>query len=161
MKDIDKLDFVLKIISEKKDFTYSQEIFRLNQDKFERGELGMIVNKLVLDNIVEKRIDDASTNSKINPPFYCRLTYSGVLFLENGGYVAQAKREKRQTIWLKTKIIANRLNTILVIVLAAIGVYVSWESKIKEDKINKQEKTIDSLQVKLKTYKSTTLKYKR
>ena len=67
MTHLEKLDFVLKIISEKKDFTYSQEIFRLNQDKFQGGELGIIVNKLVLDDLVEKRIDYAPTNNKIKP----------------------------------------------------------------------------------------------
>ena len=46
------------------------------------------------------------------------------------------------------------------IILATIGIFVSWESKIKEAKINKQEKTIDSLQVKLKDYKTTTLNIK-
>ncbi len=158
MTHLEKLDFILKIISKKKDFIFSQDIFKNNQNTLERGELGMIINKLVLDNLVEKKIDDNSTSNKVNPPFFCRLSYSGILFLEKGGYVAQDKREKKQRAWIKTKNIANRLNTTLVLILAVVGVYASWESKIKEAEIKKQEKIIDSLNIVLKNHKSITLK---
>ena len=51
MTHLEKLDYILKIIAQKKDFTYSQEIYRLNNDKLEKGELGIIANKLISDNI--------------------------------------------------------------------------------------------------------------
>ena len=168
MTHLEKLDYILKIIAQKKDFTYSQEIYRLNIDKLEKGELGIIINKLVLDNLIEKKNHNSLSNSKIAPPFYCRLSYSGILFLENGGYVNKTKNEKREKKWLKTKIIANRLNTILVLALAFIGIYLSWESNARENEIEKKDrienetisklnsknlslkKQIDSLKVELK-----------
>jgi hypothetical protein len=164
MTHLEKLDYILKIIAQKKDFTYSHDIYRLNKDKLEKGELGVIINKLVLDNLIEKRNHDSPTNSKISPPFYCRLSYTGILFLENGGYATKVKNEKREKNWLKTKTLANRLNTILVLVLAFIGIYLSWESNAREknDKIknetisklklknNSLKKQMDSLKVELK-----------
>ncbi len=134
MTNIEKLDFILTKISESIKFSYSQEIYRKVNGEIEGGELGIIVNKLVNDGFLEKKIDTSSTANNINPAFYCRLTYEGIIFLEKGGYNSQNKKENRDKIWLQTKIIANRLNAILVLILAIIGIYLSW-------KANQNEKT--------------------
>jgi hypothetical protein len=136
MTNIQKLDFILTKISELKKFSYSQEIFRSVSTEIEGGELGIIVNKLVNDGFVEKKIDTSNTSNSINPAFYCRLTYDGIIFLENGGYFTQNKKENRNKIWLKTKILANRLNAIIVLTLAIIGIYLSWKASQTEKKNN-------------------------
>ena len=47
------------------------------------------------------------------------------------------------------KTISNILNSILVLLVAALGVYFSWESRSKDDEIQKQKLRIEKLEKQL------------
>ena len=81
----------------------------------------------------------------MTPPYFCRITFSGLLFLDRGGYCGEDILIKNNKLWTKTKTFANTLNTVIILIIAVLGVYISWDSKKKDEKIEKNEKTIDSL----------------
>ncbi|MFH6965833.1 hypothetical protein [Flavobacterium sp. FlaQc-28] len=145
MKNSEKLDLLLKTIAKNKDFISSKMLFEDVKGEIIPEELTPIVNKLFLDNNIEKKILENISNSKLSPPYFCRITFSGLLFLERGGYCGEDILIKKNKIWTKTKTFANRLNTIIILIIALLGVYVSWDSKHKDEKIEKNQKTIDSL----------------
>lgn len=53
------------------------------------------------------------------------LTFHGRRFLERGGYMNEARIERRRAIWMVAKIVAATLNAIMIILISAIGLYVS------------------------------------
>lgn len=145
MKNSEKLDSLLKVIAENKDFMSSKMIFENVKLLIKPEELTPIVNKLFLDNYIEKKILENQSNSKLTPPYFCRITFSGLLFLDRGGYCGEDILIKKNKIWTKTKTFANTLNTVIILIIAVLGIYISWDSKKKDEKIEKSEKTIDSL----------------
>ncbi len=157
----EKLDFLLKVISENKQFISSKDLYKKLDNKIEETELTLIINKLFLDNYIEKKIIEADNNSKLTPPYFCRITYHGLLFLERGGFLNESNTLKRKNNWTKAKMIANTLNAISILAIALIGIYVSWDSKKKDETIVKNNSIIDSLKIEnkeLKIYKSNLKK---
>lgn len=155
-----KLDFVLKVIAENSEFINSQALFKTLEGKIEKSEVTPIINKLFLDNYIEKKIIESDSNSKLTPPYFCRITYHGLLFLEHGGFLQENIILKRKNNWTKAKMIANTLNAISILAIACIGIYVSWESKKKDETIIENNIIIDNLKKEIKEYKAykSTLK---
>lgn len=152
----EKLDFILKVISENNQFISSNDLYKKLDSKVEQTELTLIIDKLFLDNYIEKKIIEAENNSKLTPPYFCRITYHGFLFLERGGFLNESNTLKRKNNWTKAKMIANTLNAISILAIALIGIYVSWDSKKKDETIVKNNSIIDSLKIEnkeLKIYK--------
>jgi hypothetical protein len=145
MKESKKLDIILSFISNKKDFIYSKEIFTELKSKIDSKEITPIINKLFLDGYIEKTIIEKENNSKISPPYYCRVTFSGRLFMEKGSYTNEQKKVKLNSAWIKTKIAVNFINGVIVLLLASLGVYLSWDTKTKSLIIDENKITIDSL----------------
>ena len=154
MTQSEKLDFVLNILSESKNFVSSKELYSETENTIDKDELTPIIGKLFSDNYIEKKIIDKPNNSKLTPPYFCRMTYSGLLFIERGGFTSENKRIKRNSIWTKSKTIANFLNAIIILIIAALGVYVSWESKKKDTIIETNILKIDSLKLEIKSLKT-------
>lgn len=91
------------------------------------------------------------------------------MFLERGGFLNESNTLKRKNNWTKAKMIANTLNAISILAIALIGIYVSCNSKKKDETIVKNNYIIDSLKIekfynliKINIFrKSNKYKYKR
>ena len=149
MKPSKKLDLVLENISEAKEFIASKKLFENLKNVIDKKELTIIVNKLFIDGYIEKKILGGEKESKLTPPYFCRITFSGLIFLERGGYYSENKKLQLENIWTKAKIVANIFNAILILIIAAAGVYVTIDSKKKDETIEKRNLKIDSLKIKL------------
>lgn len=162
MRQFEKLDLLLSIISRKKDFISSKDLYSEINEKIDSKELTPIVNKLYLDGYIEKKISGNENNSNLKPPYFCRTTFSGLLFIEKGGYNSEYKKRNRDAIWTKSKTILNSLNAIIILIIAALGVYVSWDSKKKDMIIETDKLKIDSLKLEIDNLKkeSDTLRIK-
>jgi len=154
MKHSEKLNFVLNILCESKEFVASKDLYSKTQNKIDSEELTPIINKLYFDNYIEKKISARAKNTQLTPPYFCRITYSGLLFVERGGYVSETIRVKRNSLWTKTKTIANFLNALLILIIAALGVYVSWDSKKKDNLIETNKSKIERLELELQNMRS-------
>lgn len=155
MNYIENLDYFLKYISEKDDYTYSHDIYRDLKDMYSAKDLTLTTDKLLLDNYIELKIDDSDDINKIKPPYYCRINYHGLRFLERGGYKSENKRIKLKSISTRAKIIANTLNAIIILAIGAFGVYVSYDSKKKDETINIKDNQIEKLSAKVDTLTNT------
>jgi hypothetical protein len=150
MTHIEKLDFVLEILYKQSKILYSQDLYKMTIDDLEKMELTRIVNYLYKHNYVEKTYDIKPNTSKIKPPYFCRITYEGFLFFENGGFNKENKTLKLNHNWKIAKTIANIANAIIIVVIAIIGIYISSESNKKDILLKNNESKIDSLKNELK-----------
>lgn len=150
-----QLDTVLSIIDEKDDWTHSHDIRQKLESDISNSQLDrLIIDKLLLDGYISIK-DDASENvDKNNPPFYCRTTYHGRLFLERGGYNSETKTQRINRSWTIAKTIANIANASIVIIIASITAWLTWKSLVHEvnnsDDIMNAEKRIELLENALK-----------
>ena len=149
MNTTDKLDLILNKISDVKDFIASKDLYEQLKEKIDAKEFTPIVGKLFMDGFVEKKILDDDNNSRLTPPFFCRLTFSGMMFLEDGGYTKQMRRKSLNNAWMKTKLVANILNAVLVLLIAAAGVYVTIDSNKKDIALEKKNVEIENLKANL------------
>lgn len=145
MTYIDKLDYFLKYISKKDGYVYSQEIYKELKDKYSTTELTLTIEKLHLDKYIDKNIDNSTNINKVEPPYYCRINYHGLQFIENGGYKYEIKRIKKTKLISNFKIGMMSIHSIVITIIAIAGVYVSYDSNRKEETINKNNIVIDSL----------------
>ena len=145
MNYIENLDYFLKYISEKDGYMASRDIYREVKDIYSTTDLTLTIEKLHLDKYVDIKIDDSPNASKIEPPYYCRINYNGLRFLEHGGYKSERIRTIKTKFISTSKIIMIAINAIIIVVIAAAGVYVSYDSKKKDETINKNNIVIDSL----------------
>jgi hypothetical protein len=145
MNYIENLDYFLKYISEKNEFVYSQDIHKDLKEIYSTTELTLTVEKLFLDKYIDKKISESITAEKIEPPYYCRINYHGLRFLESGGYKSERIRTINAKFISTAKIVMITINAIIILVIAAAGVYVSYDSKKKDEIINKNNIVIDSL----------------
>lgn len=145
MNYIENLDYFLKYISGKEGYIESRDIYDEVKNLYTATELTLTVEKLHLDKYIDLKIDESPNAHKIEPPYYCRINYHGLRFLEHGGY----KSEKIRTIKAKfistVKIVMITINAIIIVLIAATGVYVSYDSKRKDETIIKNNIVIDSL----------------
>lgn len=152
MKQFEKLDLVLQTIAVEKKFIGSKELFEKIKSKIDENEFTPIVNELFLDNYIEKKIIESANNSKLTPPYSCKVTFKGLLFIEQNGYLGQKIRNKRNELWKTTKTIANGLNAFAILLIALISIYLSWDTKIKEDELKKKDVKIERLEKELKKF---------
>ena len=150
MNRIQKLDYLLKMISEHDKFIGSMDIYKNTQETIDKIELTPMIDKLLLDGFITKKFINNENESKLIPPYYCRITYSGLIFMENGGYKIKRVKSDWNYFWKKGKTIANILNSILILIIATIGVYLTWETKAKDTSLSTNQVTIDSLKTELK-----------
>ncbi|WP_130735480.1 hypothetical protein [Flavobacterium sp. J27] len=144
-----KLDLILKKISEAPEFIASKDLFENVKNVIEGRELTPIVDKLFIDGYIDKKVLDKYNESQLTPPYYCRITYSGLIFLERGGYVEENNKIRLKNIWTKTKTLANIFYSILILLIAAAGVYFTIESKEKDKIIKQKNMQIKNLTIKL------------
>lgn len=150
MNHTENLDFFLEYISKKDKYTYSQDIYSELKDVYSKTELTLTVEKLHLDKYIDLKFSESPTVDKISPPYYCRINYHGLRFLERGGYKLENKRIKQRTIWTNAKIITTVLNAITIIVIAFIsGIYVPYNLNKKDETIKLKEKEIKTLNLKV------------
>ena len=119
---IDILDDVLFYLSDKVKFAYSHKIYPDLKKKYTYGQIALSIEKLHFDNYIDLKIDDGPGNSKVNPPYWCKINYNGFLFLEKGGYKSENKRYKKTILKTNAKIAINALNAITIVIIAAFGV---------------------------------------
>jgi hypothetical protein len=158
MNYIENLDSFLKYISEKKEYMYSQEIYGEVKDMYSEKDLTLIVEKLYLDKYVDLKIAEFPTVDKINPPYYCRINYHGLHFLERGGYKSEIKRTIKAKFLSTAKIVMIAINAIIILIIAIAGVYVSYESKEKDETIKNKNKQIEILSAKVDSLTTTMQK---
>lgn len=157
MKQFEKLDFVLQTIAIDKKFINSKELFEKINNTIDENEFTPIINELFFNNYIEKNITDSASNSKLMPPYFCRVTFKGLLFIEQNGYLGQNVINRRNELWKTTKTIANGFNAFAILLIALLSVYLSWDTKIKEDEIKKKNVKIEKLEKELKNI----LQYKK
>jgi hypothetical protein len=138
-----RLDSVLKILYDKKDYIIPIEILKMVKDEFGKEDLTLIIDKLLYDNYIVKKEINGENNNELRPPYCLRINYSGLLFSERGGYKEEKNILKKEKCFIKLKTWAYGLNAILVLIIAFSGVYVSYDSKEKDKKIENYEKIIE------------------
>lgn len=148
MKRIEKLDFLLKIISEKEKYISSMDLYKETNNVIDQKELTPMTDKLVDDGFISKKIDKDSTN-RLTPPYYCRITYEGLVFIDNGGFINRYKKDNLNQYWKITKTVVNVLNAVIILLVAALGVYFSWESNRKTELLNEKDLQIKKLNNKI------------
>lgn len=139
MNYTDRLDYFLRYISEKDDYVYSHDIYSELKDTHSAKELNLIVDKLSDDKYINVKIDESTNANKIYSPYYCRITYHGLQFLERGGYKSENERYRRNKIKTISKIAISTLNAIVIIIIAALGVYTSYSSNNRQIEMHKNE----------------------
>jgi hypothetical protein len=149
MNYIENLDYFLKYISKKDEYVYSQDIYGELKEVFSTTDLTLTVEKLHLDKYVDLKFAEFPTVDKINPPYYCRINYHGLRFLERGGYKSEIRRTIKAKFISTAKIVVIATNAIIILSIAAIGVYVSYESKEKDETIKNKNKQIEILSAKV------------
>jgi len=132
MKNYEKqLDRLLFLICEDKSASpiYLGDLMegkKINADGF---EILLLAKKLVVDGYanavmveIKKPNHPDSIERKIDQDYYSSCL-NGIIFLENGGYQAKKRKEKRQQIWTVVKIVAGVLNAIAIIAIGIVTVY--------------------------------------
>lgn len=150
MTHTQKLDYILKILYEQSNLLYSHDLYKLTIDNLEKLELSRIIDYLHKLNYVEKTYDIKPNITKSRPPYFCRLTYEGVLFFEKGGFNKENKILRLNRNWKIAKTSASIANAIIIVVIATIGIYISFDSKKKDVLLEKNVTEIDSLKNELK-----------
>jgi hypothetical protein len=153
-----KLDDVLKYLDNEND---NFEDFRNIKSKFEdlkNKELDLILDKLFLDGYIIKKDSTSENADKLLPPSYYRITFHGKLFISRGGYQIETNANKWKNIWIKTKTVANTINAIIILILAALGIFISYESKQKDTIIDNQKLKLDKQNLIIDSLKSFTSK---
>lgn len=159
MTHIEKLDEILDYISnnEENRSRHSKKIYQKFESVIPDNEISLIIDKLEKDGFIKKIIIENPNNSKVTPPYACLLTYDGFFFVENGGYKSQKKRNIWESVMSKAKTTVIVLNSILILIIAALGVYYSYESKEKDKVINDKEKRIEELATTVDSLKNISL----
>ena len=154
MSDSEKLDYVLNKINEHENFIASRELYEQVSDKIGKNEVRPIVDKLFQDLYIEKKLSERTNVSNLNPPYFCRITFSGKVFNERGGYQEENKLLKKLKLWLRTKSTINALNALLVLLVAIAGVYVAYISNDKEKTLSENQTEIQKLKKEIEYLKS-------
>lgn len=154
MSDSEKLDYILNKINEHENFIASKELWEQVNDKIGKNEMTLIVDKLFQDFYIEKKFSERTTAPNLNPPYFCRITFSGKVFKERGGYQEETKFLKKQKLWLRTKSTINALNAFLVLLVAIAGVYVAYISNDKEKTLSENQIEIQKLKKEIEYLKS-------
>ncbi|MBV5281688.1 MAG: hypothetical protein JZU53_04545 [Paludibacter sp.] len=155
MDYIKNLDYFLNYISEKDEFTYSHDIYRDLKKMYSEKDLTLTVEKLHLDKYIDFKYAEFQTIDKVNPPYYCRINYHGLRFLERGGYKSERIRTIKAKFISTAKIVMITINAIIILIIAAAGVYVSYESKEKDETIKNKNKQIEILSAKVDSLTTT------
>jgi hypothetical protein len=147
MTHIEKLDKILEFITinDENRSRHSKTIYQKFENIIPENEIPLIIEKLEKDGFIKKSIIENPNNSKLTPPYACLLTYDGYFFFEKGGYKTQKKRILWESLKTKTKTIVIVLNSIIILIIAAFGVYYTYESKEKDKVISDKEKKIEIL----------------
>ena len=139
------LDAVLRYLDNDEDYQESHEKIK-ERSKLGYGDkdLQLILDKLCGDGYVSFS-HMKSGGKPIDAKTYY-ISFHGRLFLERGGFQKESKILKRKNNWTIAKTIAAILNAISILAIGVWGVYVSKESKLKDEQIYNLESVIDSLQ---------------
>ncbi len=153
-----RLDIVLKYLNNDIENFEDFKKIKSNFEYFKNKELDLILDKLFLDGYINKKKSTMDNANKILPPSYYRITYHGLLFISRGGYQHETKTRNYKNIWLISKTVANLINAIAILVIASLGVFVSYESKVKDKIIDDQKIKLYEQIFIVDSLKSLTLK---
>jgi len=158
MTHIEKLDRILEYIaiSDEKRSRHSKRIYKEFEDIIPENEIPLIIEKIEKDGFIKKIIIENSNYSKVIPPYACLITYDGFFFFEKGGYKSQQKRILWEGVKTKAKTAVIVLNSIVILTIAALGVYFSYGSKEKDKVIIDKEKSIELLSITVDSLKNIT-----
>jgi len=144
MTEINKIDLVLNYLNNDKDRSEKILVIQSNLSiQIPIKDLHLILQKINADGNCS--IGYGKTGGIKNEIRHYFITYQGKIFLSNGGYSKQAKSIWWNDSWIKTKTIANLLNTLLLLSVAIIGIWITYDSKEKDTKIELQESQIQTL----------------
>ncbi|CAH0998053.1 hypothetical protein EMA8858_04188 [Emticicia aquatica] len=149
-----ELDKLMEVINNSDTgFNVKQETYHKNASYAKKyWELKYMIEKLESDRYIY-RTDIFKGDIKANDDWSYKLTLDGVLFLENGGYKNRNKKVRLNNTWVVVKIIANIINAVSIMSIAFLSYMVSKDTKLKDDKIELQEREIGRLTSKLDTHK--------
>lgn len=151
MTHIENLDYFLKYIYTKEKDIYSQDIYKELKEIYSERDLTLTIEKLLLDKYINITLDKSPNVNKYEPPYYCGINYHGLIFHENGGYKSEIFKNKKATLNSNIKNVITTINAIIILTIAAAGVYVSYDSNKKNETINQSKLVIDSLNKKINT----------
>ncbi|RZJ91594.1 MAG: hypothetical protein EOO20_04735 [Chryseobacterium sp.] len=105
------------------------------------------------------RVQDA-TNAATGPIGLrlATITAKGKSFLKYGGYSKVQAGERRERIWTIVKTVAGTLNAIVVVCIAAWGVYIQAEANKKQERFNDREEIKSYVQLLLPILKEQVSK---
>jgi len=154
---VDQLDIALTILNDDdwKPFMFSSIWHYVKGQKqfITEKDLHLAIDKLCDD----KYVSLVGDNSELDKSY--RITYQGRLFMnsasanfKNRPYRDNLDKERREKRRTTVKTVAGVANTLFVLLIGGLGVYVTWDSSKLNNTIDNQEKkikiqkiTIDSL----------------
>ena len=109
--------------------------------------LQLVLDKLCLDGYIDMR--HGKTDGEPNDLKYYHITFHGRLFLSRDGYRQETIIQKRKGNWTRVKTIAATINAMIILVIAASGVYVAWDAKRMSRQLEEKDKQIQQLEQRL------------
>lgn len=140
----EKLDKVLTYLDNDEKFPENIDNIRSHLDfNIDNKELLRILQKLITDNCVDFTF--GTSEGKPNNLRYYYITYHGRLFLSRGGYHQETIFLIRKKRWMKLKTITAAMNAIAIIIIAAWGLYIAYQSMNKDEEIQQLKQIIEDL----------------
>lgn len=146
----EQLDTVLKYLDTVKVFfMMAPDIKKHTLPDTTDKDFDMLLDKLVLDgHVLQKNLLGDNVDTLLPPAGY-RINFQGRQFLSLGGYSSQRKKTIWSNRFTTAKTPANILNAIIIIILTAVSIGVSYDGKQTDLKIDKQQLQIDKQQLQL------------
>lgn len=149
-----QLDTVLRHLDKDKDhFATGRDLiaqFRADTKlNISDKDFDMLLHKLVLDGHVEEKPSNDTNIDRLLPPNFFRITFQGRQFLnhafiyKNRPYKAKATLAKIANAWTVLKTIVIIIHAVLILIIAAAGVWVAYDSRQKDLKIDGQQQQLD------------------
>ena len=118
--------------------------------------LQLVLDKLCLDGYIG--MQHGKTDGKPNDLEYYHITFHGCLFLSRDGYRQETIIRKRRNNWTRVKTIIATINAMIILVIAAAGVYVAWDAKRMSRQLEEKDKQIQQLEQRLDDLEKEKLK---
>ena len=141
----EKLDKLLTALSKNTQHNNLIDIVEYLDFEMEQAEFQILAEHLVEVGVADCIVIDNSYASFFSSYKKYRISLKGLLFLETSSFQSEVNKEKNKKLWIRVKTIAAILNAVLVLAVAAWGVYITQQANDdkKENKILQQR--IDSL----------------
>lgn len=146
MNYYNKLDKVLIALSKVENhiFEDTSKIKQKLDFQISHYELDLILKYLVKTEYAFCETNEKLDNFELKKHTY-KISLQGLLFLEKSSFNNEIKILKRKNNWTVAKTIAAILNAIIIVVIGALGVYVTNKSNVDKEENKVLHQTIDSL----------------